>query len=177
MIMQNIAPGLFRNFVAETWPTIGPDVFEQVKEGAERSIKNKDIKLIGYDIDGRMLKIARSNSQKAGVAKYIEFQKRDFKQFSSNEKNAFIITNPPYGERLGEKKEVEELYKYLGMNKRKLDTWDFNILTSYEGFENPFGRKATKNRKLYNGKLKCYYYQYFDNEKIKNHGDMVVNHI
>ena len=95
-----------------------------------------------------MLKIARSNSQKAGVAKYIEFQKRDFKQFSSSEKNAFIITNPPYGERLGEKKEVEELYKYLGMNKRKLDTWDFNILTSYEGFEVPFGRKATKNRKL-----------------------------
>lgn len=177
MIMQNIAPGLFRNFVAETWPTIGSEVFEQVKEGAERSIKNKDIKLIGYDIDGRMLKIARSNSQKAGVAKYIEFQKRDFKQFSSSEKNAFIITNPPYGERLGEKKEVEELYKYLGMNKRKLDTWDFNILTSYEGFEVPFGRKATKNRKLYNGKLKCYYYQYFDNEKIKNNGDMVVNHI
>ena len=63
------------------------------------------------------------------------------------------------------KKEVEELYKYLGMNKRKLDTWDFNILTSYEGFETPFGRKSTKNRKLYNGKLKCYYYQYFDNEK------------
>ena len=175
--MQNIAPGLFRNFVSESWPTIGSDIYEQVKEGAERSIKNKDIKLIGYDIDGRMLKIARSNSQKAGVSKYIEFQKRDFKQFSSSEKNAFIITNPPYGERLGEKREVEELYKYLGMNKRKLDTWDFNILTSYEGFETPFGRKATKNRKLYNGKLKCYYYQYFDNEKIKNHGDMVVNHI
>ncbi len=177
MIMQNIAPGLFRKFVSESWPTIGSDIYEQVKEGAERSIKNKNIKLIGYDIDGRMLKIARSNSQKAGVSKYIEFQKRDFKQFSSSEKNAFIITNPPYGERLGEKREVEELYKYLGMNKRKLDTWDFNILTSYEGFETPFGRKATKNRKLYNGKLKCYYYQYFDNEKIKNHGDMVVNHI
>ena len=84
MIMQNIAPGLCRNFVSETWPTIGADIYEQVKEGAERSIKNKDIKLIGYDIDGRVLKVARSNAEKAGVAKYIEFHKRDFKQFLQN---------------------------------------------------------------------------------------------
>ena len=177
MIMQNIAPGLCRNFVSETWPTIGADVYEQVKEGAERSIKNKDIKLIGYDIDGRVLKVARSNAEKAGVAKYIEFHKRDFKQFSASEHNGFIITNPPYGERLGDKEEVETLYRYLGGNKRTLERWDFNILTSFEGFERPFGRKATKNRKLNNGRIKCYYYQYFDNNLIKNDGDTLLNRI
>lgn len=177
MIMQNIAPGLCREFVAETWPTIGKEVFEDVREGAENCIKNKDIKLIGYDIDGRILKTARSNAQKAGVSKYIDFHVKDFKTFSSKDKYAFIITNPPYGERLGSKEEVEELYYRFGELKRKLDTWDFNILTSYDGFENPFARKSTKNRKLYNGKLKCYYYQYFDNDMIKNNGDMLINHI
>lgn len=177
MIMQNIAPGLCRNFVSEQWPCIGSDVYEQVKEGAERSIKKKNIKLIGYDIDGRILKVARSNAEKAGVANYIEFHRRDFKDFSSADKYSCLITNPPYGERLGEKKEVEELYRYLGKNKKQLNNWDFNILTSFEGFETPFGRKASKNRKLYNGKIKCYYYQYFDNELIKNDGDMVINHI
>ena len=149
----------------------------KLKKVLERSIKNKDIKLIGYDIDGRVLKVARTNAEKAGVAKYIEFQKRDFKEFSASEHNGFIITNPPYGERLGDKDEVETLYKYLVEYKRTLERWDFNILTSFENFERPFGRKATKNRKLYNGKLKCYYYQYFDNNLIKNDGDTLLNHI
>lgn len=177
MIMQNIAPGMCRSFTCETWPIMDADIFEQVREGAERAIKNKEIKLIGYDIDGRMLKIARSNAQKAGVSSYIEFQKRDFNDFSNSNKYGFIISNPPYGERLGEKREVERLYKVFGEFKNKFADWDYNILTSYEGFESPFGRKSTKNRKLYNGKLKCYYYQYFDNKLIKNNGDMLINHI
>ena len=177
MIMQNIAPGLCRSFTCETWPTMDEDIFEQVREGAERAIKNKEIKLLGYDIDGRILKVARSNAEKAGVAKYIEFQKRDFKDFSNSDKYGFIISNPPYGERLGEKKEVEELYNIFGKYKRKFFNWDYNILTSFEKFEVPFGIKSSKNRKLYNGKLKCYYYQYFDNELIKNDGDMLINHI
>lgn len=177
MIMQNIAPGLCRSFVCETWPTMEKEMFEQVREGAERAIKHKDIKLIGYDNDESILRVARNNAMKAGVAKYIDFHKRDFKEFSSNDKYSFIITNPPYGERLGEKREVEELYRIFGKNKIKLDNWDFNILTSYEGFENICGIKSSKNRKLYNGTIKCYYYQYFDNKLIKNNGDMVVNNI
>ena len=177
MIMQNIAPGLNRHFVAETWPTIGKELFDQIKDGARRSIKKKEIKLIGYDIDGRILKTAKSNAEKAGVSEFIEFQKRDFKQFSTSAKYGTLVTNPPYGERLGEKEEVELLYKYMGRSKRQHEFWDFNILTSFEKFEIPFGRKASKNRKLYNGKIKCYYYQYFDNETIKNDGDMLVNHI
>ncbi|GAB6170347.1 class I SAM-dependent RNA methyltransferase [Clostridium carnis] len=177
MIMLNIAPGMCRSFTCETWPTMDSDIFEQVREGAERAIKDKDIKLVGYDIDGRMLKVARSNAQKAGVSKYIEFQKRDFNDFSNSNKYGFIISNPPYGERLGEKEEVKNLYKTFGLFKRRFGTWDYNILTSFERFEEPFGRKASKNRKLYSGKLKCYYYQYFDNNQIKNDGDMVINHI
>lgn len=177
MIMQNIAPGMCRTFTCETWPTMDAEIFEQVREGAERAIKHKDIKLIGYDVDGRILKVARSNAQKAGVSKYIEFQRRDFNEFSSSNKYAFIITNPPYGERLGEKEEIFNLYKTFGLFKRRFSTWEYNILTSFENFEGPFGRKASKNRKLYNGKLKCYYYQYFDNNLIKNDGDMLINHI
>ena len=174
----NKAPGMNREFISEKWRTMDKKIWWDVRREAYAQMNEEvDFKIYGYDIDEEALEIARENAEIAGVADYIEFRYGDATEFTSDEEYGFIVTNPPYGERLGEKKEVEELYKYLRMNKRKLDTWDFNILTSYEGFETPFGRKATKNRKLYNGKLKCYYYQYFDNEKIKNHGDMVVNHI
>lgn len=174
MIMQNIAPGLNKEFVCETWPTMPGYIFNQVREGARRAIKKKDIKLIGYDVDTWVLRTAENNAIKAGVKDYIEFQRRDFRDFSSSKKYGFIITNPPYGERLSDKKEVEELYRIFGQYKKKYENWDFNVLTSYEGFEKPFGIKSTKNRKLYNGKLKCYYYQYFDNNIIKGHGDTVI---
>lgn len=174
MIMNNIAPGLNREFVCETWPTIPDYIFNQVREGANRAIKNKDIKLIGYDIDTWVLRTAQNNAIKAGVSDFIEFQKRDVKEFSTRKKYGFIITNPPYGERLGEKETAEELYKILGNHKRDYKAWEYNIITSYEGFEKPFGIKASKNRKLFNGKLKCYYYQYFDNNLIKGQGDTVI---
>lgn len=174
MIMQNIAPGLLRNFVCEEWPIMPKDVFEQVREGAKRGIKDKPIKLKGYDIDESVLRVARRNARKAGVSKYVIFGNADFRTFRSDEEYGFMITNPPYGVRLGEKEEVEDLYKIFGRYKKKFSKWEFNILTSYEGFETPFGRKASKNRKLFNGKLKCYYYQYFDNDKIKNEGNTLL---
>ena len=177
MIMQNIAPGLNRSFVCETWPTMDKEIFDQVREGARNAIKDYDLDIIGYDIDKRVLRTAKNNAVKAGVDKWVKFQERDFKAFSNKHKYGFIITNPPYGERLSDYKEVEMLNKIFGKYKKQYDTWEFNILTSFENFGKAFGIKETKNRKLYNGKLKCYYYQYFDNEKIKNHGDMVVNHI
>lgn len=175
MIAQNIAPGLNREFVCETWPTMPSNTFDMVREGARNAEKHKDIKLIGYDIDYRTLKVAMENAKKAGVDKYIQFQKRDFMEFSTSKKYGFVVSNPPYGERIGEKESLDRLYKHMGYIKEKLDGWDFNILTSFEPFEKIFGRKSTKNRKLYNGKIKCYYYQYFDNEKIKNHGDALIN--
>lgn len=177
MIAQNIAPGVNREFVCETWPTMRESIFKMVRDGAKNSEKQKDIRLIGYDIDYRTLKVAMENAKKAGVDKYIEFQKRDFMEFSTSRKYGFIISNPPYGERIGEKEILNGLYKHMGNVKKKLDTWDFNILTSFEPFEKTFGVKSTKNRKLYNGKIKCYYYQYFDNNKIKNHGDTLINEL
>ncbi|MDD6795276.1 MAG: class I SAM-dependent RNA methyltransferase [Clostridiaceae bacterium] len=177
MIMQNIAPGVNKTFACEEWPTMPAYVFNQVREGAKRSEKHKDIKLFGYDIDTWVLRTAQDNAEKAGVAEYIEFHKRDFKEFSHRNKYGFIITNPPYGERLGEKEEVEKLYKIFGRLKEEYPKWEFNAITAFEGFERPFGRKSSKNRKLYNGKLKCYYYQYFDNDKIKGLGDTVLQEI
>lgn len=174
MIMQNIAPGLNREFVSEKWPTMPPNIYDQVRNGARKAIKNKPLKLIGYDIDYRVLKVAKENAKKAGVDEYIEFQERDFRLFSNKHKYGFIISNPPYGERLSDEREVKELYRIFGEYKKKYSEWEFNILTSYENFEKSFNRKSTKNRKLYNGKLKCYYYQYFDNSLIKNQGDTLM---
>lgn len=175
MIAQNIAPGVNRSFVCETWPSMSGDTFNIVRDGARKSEKNKDIKLIGYDIDYRVIKVAMENAKKAGVDKYIQFQKRDFMEFSTSRKYGFIISNPPYGERIGEKENLNVLYKHMGNMKKKLEDWDFNILTSFEPFEKVFGLKSNKNRKLYNGKILCYYYQYFDNNKIKNFGDTLIN--
>jgi putative N6-adenine-specific DNA methylase len=177
MIAQNIAPGVNRTFVCETWPSISKDVFESVRDGARRSEKHKDISIIGYDIDYRVLKVAMENAKKAGVDKCIKFQKRDFMEFSTSRKHGFIVSNPPYGERIGEEKTLPLIYKHMGTMKKKLESWDFNILTSFEPFEKIVGVKSTKNRKLYNGKIKCYFYQYFDNDKIKNFGDTLINQL
>lgn len=174
MIINNIAPGINREFVCETWPTMPDYIFNQVREGAKRAIKKKDVKIIGYDIDTWVLRTAENNAEKAGVRDSIEFQKRDVAEFSTRRKYGFIITNPPYGERLGEKETAERLYNILGEHKRNYKTWEYNIITSYEGFETPFGVKASKNRKLFNGKLRCYYYQYFHNPIIKGEGDTVI---
>ncbi|MFT8348263.1 THUMP domain-containing class I SAM-dependent RNA methyltransferase [Clostridium saccharoperbutylacetonicum] len=175
MIAKNIAPGVNRSFVCETWPSMSGNEFNIVRDGARKSEKNNDIKLIGYDIDYRVIKVAMENAQKAGVDKYIEFQKRNFMDFSTSKKYGFIISNPPYGERIGETEMLNMLYKHMGNMKKRLEDWDFNILTSFEPFEKVVGVKSTKNRKLYNGKIKCYYYQYFDNIKIKNQGDILIN--
>ncbi|SHF05445.1 THUMP domain-containing class I SAM-dependent RNA methyltransferase [Clostridium fallax] len=162
-IAKNIAPGAKRTFVSEEWPTMNKNLWSQVREGAERGIKKDcDVKLVGYDINGRVLSTALQNANLAGVSDIVDFHRRDFREFSSSKKDGIIITNPPYGERIGEKEDIEELYRLLGKLKEKLYNWDFNVLTSYDTFQKLFGRKATKNRKLYNGRLQCYYYQYLD---------------
>ena len=107
LIALNIAPGVNREFVCETWPTMPSNTFDMVREGARNAEKHKDIKLIGYDIDHRTLKVAMENAKKAGVDKYIQFQKRDFMEFSTSKKYGFVVSNPPYGERIGEKESLE----------------------------------------------------------------------
>lgn len=160
LIAKNIAPGVNREFVSETWPTFDRDTWEQVREGARAQVNNKEVVIEASDLDGRVLRTARNNAAKAGVQDYIHFQRLDMADVSSKKKGGMIITNPPYGERLLDKDEVKQLYTTFKNVYSKLDGWSCNVLTSYEDFQRVFGRKADKNRKLYNGRIQCYYYMY-----------------
>ena len=160
MIAKNMAPGMNRTFISEDWPQFKNGEFKQVKEGAKKQVNDRTFRILASDIDGHILKTARPNAKKAGVDQYIEFQALDAKDFSSKKITGTIITNPPYGERMGEEKQIREIYKNIGKLSKKLPYWSMYIITSYEEFEECFGEKATKNRKLYNGTLKCYLYQY-----------------
>lgn len=162
MIALNKAPGLNRRFLAEKWGRIPEKLWRDARDEA-RDLEKKDVKLDiqGYDIDEHVLRTARKNAGTAGVSGHIHFQKRDVKELSSKAKYGFIITNPPYGERLEDRKAVEKIYKEMGKAFFGLDTWSFYIITSHEEFEKHFGRKADKKRKLYNGMIKTDLYQYF----------------
>ncbi len=122
--------------------------------------ENVSVDIQGYDIDGSVVRVARRNAEEAGVAHLIHFQERDVKELSHPKKYGFIVTNPPYGERLGEKEALPELYRSFGEGFRRLESWSAYMITSYEDAERYFGRKADKNRKIYNGMMKTYFYQF-----------------
>lgn len=168
MIGKNIAPGINRSFVSEDWDIIPKKLWEDMRKYARNSINDKEFRILASDINGRVLKTARDNAQKVGVADYIAFQRMDMKEFRNKKRYGFIITNPPYGERMGNAKEIENLYKDMGEVFQQLKDWSYFVITSYEDFEKCFGEKSDKNRKLYNGRIKCYYYQYFGAEPEKN---------
>ncbi|WP_432405907.1 THUMP domain-containing class I SAM-dependent RNA methyltransferase [Wukongibacter sp. M2B1] len=162
LIGRNIAPGINRSFISEEWDMIPKDIWKKVKKEAYEAMEyDRELEIYGYDIDGRIAKIAINNAEEAGVEDCIHFQRRPMSELSSKKKYGYIVCNPPYGERLSEKKEVERLYKEMGKVFTKLDTWSYYVITSHEEFQQCFGKKADKNRKLYNGRIKCYYYQYF----------------
>lgn len=162
MIGKNIAPGLQRNFVSEHWHRLPKEMWKKAKVEAMRAIDvDKEFRILGSDIDGRALKQARANAEMAGVDDCIFFQKLPVQELRSRKKYGVIISNPPYGERLGEKKEVETLYRDMGRVFDQLDLWSFFIITSHLEFEKYFGKRADKNRKLYNGRILTYFYQYF----------------
>lgn len=157
----NIAPGLNQTFAAEEWDIISPSLWQRCREEA-LSLKNPEkFRILGYDIDGRVLKAARENAAAAGVGDYIHFQQRDVRDLHSPDKYGFIITNPPYGVRMEDGDSVDDLYRDMGNAFRSLDTWSYSIITAHEDFETCFGAKAHKKRKLYNGMLKTCLYQYF----------------
>ncbi|MFL0194123.1 class I SAM-dependent RNA methyltransferase [Clostridium sp. WILCCON 0269] len=164
LIGKNIAPGLNRSFVSEKWSIIPSHLWEDLRKHAGNAINNNELRILASDIDGRVIKTARANAKKAGVEEYVVFQKIPVQKFSSSKKHGFIISNPPYGERLGEIKEVENLYRDMGEIFSHLKDWSYFIITAHDDFEKYFGKKSHKNRKLYNGRLKCYYYQYFGEE-------------
>lgn len=162
MMAANIAPGMNRKFTAESWPHIvSPENWEDALEEAGELVDltvTPDIQ--GYDIDEQMVSIARQNARLAGVEKLIHFQRRSVADLSHPKKYGFLITNPPYGERMQEKEELPALYACLGERYRALDSWSLYLITAYENAERDIGRKADKNRKIYNGMMKTYYYQF-----------------
>lgn len=162
MMAAHMAPGSNRSFRAQNWQHMieagrWQDAFLEAREMVNLDIK-PDIQ--GYDIDNDMVSIARGNARLAGVDKLIHFQRRGIEQLSHPKKYGFIITNPPYGERLEEKKDMPALYAEIGRKYRELDSWSLYMITAYEQAEQAIGRKADKNRKIYNGMMKTYYYQF-----------------
>ena len=162
MMAADIAPGMNRSFTAEEWTNLIPRKtwYDVVDEANERIDDNIELDIQGYDIDNSVLKIARRNAEEAGVDHLIHFQKRDVKELRHPKKYGFVITNPPYGERLQDKADLPQLYQAFGASFRELDSWSAYMITSYEEAEKYFGRKADKNRKIYNGMLKTYFYQF-----------------
>ena len=162
MIGANIAPGIKRNFLAESWRNLFNDNMWKMARDEANDLIKKDIEMSiqGFDKDGEIIKVARINAKNAGVDKFIHFQQRELAELTSNKKYGFIITNPPYGERLEEKSKLPELYKEIGRVFGKLDTWSYFIITAYEDAQKYIGRVADKNRKVYNGMIKTYFYQY-----------------
>ena len=162
MMAADIAPGMNRSFLAEEWKHLVPrkcwyDAMDEANDLVDLSVQT-DIQ--GYDIDPEALKAARANAKMAGVDKLIHFQQRAVKDLRHPKPYGFIITNPPYGERLEEKENLTQLYREIGESYERLDKWSMYLITSYEKAENDIGRKADKNRKIYNGMLKTYYYQF-----------------
>ena len=162
MIAANIAPGMNRSFAAEEWENFIPKKawYEAIDEANEMIDDNIEVDIQGYDIDGDVIRVARENAKEAGVDHLIHFQQRGVKDLRHPKKYGFIITNPPYGERLEEKKDLPALYHDFGESYKMLDSWSAYMITSYEDAEKHFGKKADKNRKIYNGMLKTYFYQF-----------------
>lgn len=162
LVGRNIAPGLKRSFAAEEWPTIPSDVWRQARaEAKELAQWDLPLDIQASDIDQSVIPIARFHAKEAGVADTIRFQTMSAEEFQSDVPYGCMVTNPPYGERIGEQQSVEDLYSDLGYTASLHDTWSFFILTSYPKFEQLFEQKADKKRKLYNGRIECQFFQYF----------------
>ncbi|MCC8061085.1 MAG: class I SAM-dependent RNA methyltransferase [Clostridiales bacterium] len=162
LMAANIAPGMNRSFLAEDWTTLIPRRawYAAMDEAAGLVDDTVSVDIQGYDIDGEIIRAARANAEAAGVAHMIHFQQRPVSELSHPKKYGFLITNPPYGERLEDKEKLPELYTQLGERFRNLDAWSAYIITAYGDVERDMGRKADRNRKIYNGMMKTYYYQF-----------------
>lgn len=162
MIAANIAPGLNRSFTAEKWENIikKQEWYDAVTEANDSIVRGIETDVQGYDLDGSVIEVARANAVNAGVDGMIHFQQRGVDKLSHAKKYGFIITNPPYGERLEDKETLPAIYKTFGEQFAKLDSWSAYMITSYEDAVKYFGRKADKNRKIYNGMLKTYFYSF-----------------
>jgi len=162
MMAAKIAPGMNREFLAESWKNLIPKKcwYDAMDEAHEMADTKLEVDIQGYDIDGEVVKAARANAKLAGVEHLIHFQRRPVSELNHPKKYGFLITNPPYGERIEEKANLPGLYREIGESFRRLDSWSEYVITSYEEAEKHIGRKADKNRKIYNGMIKTYFYQF-----------------
>lgn len=168
MIGRNMAPGLDRNFASEEWPRVKKEYWQEAKKEAFEAIDTETkLHILGCDIDKRAIHRARDNAANLGFEDDIAFFNKDFRDAELNNEYGVVITNPPYGERIGEKEEIEELFKDLGSKFEELDTWSTYIITSDENLETHYGKKADRKRKLYNGRIKVDYYQYYGPRPVK----------
>ncbi|HHD5303684.1 THUMP domain-containing class I SAM-dependent RNA methyltransferase [Streptococcus pyogenes] len=169
LIGMNIAPGFNRSFAFEEWNWVDKDIVQQVRDDAEQEANYEiELDISGFDIDGRMIEIAKSNAEEAGLSDVITFKQMRLQDFRTDKVNGVVISNPPYGERLLDDKAVDILYNEMGQTFAPLKTWSKFILTSDELFELKYGQKADKKRKLYNGTLKVDLYQFYG-ERVKRH--------
>lgn len=162
MIARKIAPGVNRNFVSEGWSIIPKNTWLDARDEAmSREDHEKEVRIYASDIDEDSLEVAKENAIKAGVEDDIQFTLENMLQLEAMDKKGAIITNPPYGERLSDEEGIQRLYTLMGdVYRMRFPKWSLYLITSYEKFQEYFGKKATKNRKLYNGGIKCYFYQY-----------------
>lgn len=170
MIGANIAPGMNRTFTGQEWLNLASTKSweKAVEEANDKIDHDVQMSIQGYDMDADIVKCAMQNAKMANVAQHIHFQQRDVAQLSHPKKYGFVITNPPYGERLEEKSELPKLYHTIGESFQRLDSWSEYIVTSYEDTEKYIGRKADKNRKIYNGMIKAYFYQFIGPRPPRN---------
>lgn len=173
MMAANIAPGMDREFTAQEWMNLVPKKtwYEAIEEAQD--LRNMDVKvdIQGYDIDADVLRLARENAKRAGVGGLIHFQKRDICDLRHPKKYGFVITNPPYGERMEDKSSLPALYEKIGEAYRNLDAWSCYIISGFEDAERFIGRKADKKRKIYNGMLKANFYQFLGPKPPKRKKD------
>lgn len=166
LIGQNIAPGFNREFISEEWDWMSEKIWDEVRMEAE-DLANYDqpLDITGTDIDHRMVKIAGENAFEAGLGELVTFKQMQVRDFTTMKENGVIVGNPPYGERLGDKPSVQKMYQEMGQAFEPLETWSIYMLTADEEFEEHYGKKATKKRKLFNGFIKTDYYQYWGRRK------------
>ncbi|MBQ7363086.1 MAG: class I SAM-dependent RNA methyltransferase [Clostridia bacterium] len=163
MLMRNIAPGMKRRFAAEEFPFIDARLWKDAKDEARENIVASDFEAFASDIDPECVELTKKNAYRAGVLNSLRVFERDARTIAAPGRRGTIVTNPPYGERLGTLSEVERLYRDIGIRFRSLSPWQVYVITSHEGFERLYGRRADKVKKLYNGMLPCYLYQFFKN--------------
>ena len=168
LIAQNIAPGFNRDFVSEEWNIMPPNIYDDMRDEADQQANyDKDIRVFASDIDPEMVEIAKRNAEEVGLADIIQFSVKDVNTLTiDTDEPVALVGNPPYGERIGDREEVEEMYRYIGKLMNQHSHLSTYILTSNKEFEFLVNRKATKRRKLFNGYIECTYYQYWGKSQL-----------